>query len=38
MDKYKWVDVIEDCKKFLSKIEELKPYIIEFEKNSIIKE
>lgn len=30
-------DVIEDYKTFFKKIEELKPYIIEFEENSAIK-
>lgn len=32
------MDVVEDCKKFLKKIEELKPYLVEFNKDDIIKE
>lgn len=35
--RYKQPDIVEDCKVFLEKIEKLKPYIIEFNKNSIIK-
>lgn len=34
----KWSDVVEDCERFLKIIEELKPYIIELNKDSIIKD
>ncbi len=34
---YEQSDVIEDCKVFLNKMEELKPYIIEFDEDSAIK-
>ena len=34
---YKQLDVVENCKVFFNKIIELKPYIVEFDKNSVIK-
>ena len=34
---YKRLDVIKDCKNFLKKIKELKPYIVEFEEDGVIK-
>ena len=37
MDGHKWSDVVEDCANFLKKMEELKPYIVEFFKDSAIK-
>lgn len=37
IDKYKWLDRVEDQNLFLPKIEELKSYIIEFDTDSIIK-
>lgn len=37
VDKHKWLNVIENCQKFLKKIEDFKPYIVEFEENDIIK-
>ena len=30
-------DIVEDCKVFLNKIEELKPYIVEFDDDGAIK-
>lgn len=30
--------MIKDCKNFLNKIKELKPYLVEFNKNNIIKD
>lgn len=29
---------MEDCKEFIRKIEELKPYMIEFEENNVMKD
>ena len=37
IDKYKQWNIIENYKIFLNKIEKLKSYIIEFDKNNIIK-
>lgn len=37
IDGHKWPNVVEDQINFLQKIEELKPYIVEFEENDIIK-
>lgn len=37
IDGYKQLDVVEDCKIFLNKIKNLKPYIIEFNKDGTIK-
>lgn len=34
---YEQLDIIEDYKIFLNKIEKLKPYIIKFDENSLIK-
>lgn len=35
---YKWLDIIEDCERFLKKMEELKPYIVELNKDGIMKD
>ena len=37
IDKHERSDVVEDCKVFLNKMEELKPYIVEFDKDGVIK-
>lgn len=37
IDEHKWSDVIEDWKNFLQKVEELKPYIVEFDENGAMK-
>ena len=37
VDEHKWADIIKDCKNFLKRLERLKPYIIKFEKDNIIK-
>lgn len=37
VDKHKSSDMIEDYKKFLSRIKDLKPYLIEFNKDGSIK-
>ena len=37
VDGHERLDVVEDCKNFLQKMEELKPYIVEFEENGAIK-
>lgn len=37
IDRYKWLDIIKDYKKFLNKMEELKCYIVECNKSSVIK-
>lgn len=37
IDKYKQLNIIKDFKFFLQKIEESKPYILEFKENNIIK-
>lgn len=34
---HEWSDVVEDCANFLNLIEELKPYMVEFYDDSIIK-
>lgn len=37
MDRYKQSDMVEDHTYFLKKMEELKPYMVEFNKDSIMK-
>ena len=37
MDGHERADVVEDCKNFLKKMEELKPYIVEFYENGAMK-
>ena len=37
IDEHERPDVVEDCKVFLNKMEELKPYIVKFDKNSAMK-
>ncbi len=37
INRYEQSDVIEDCKVFLNKIKELKPYIVELDEDNIIK-
>lgn len=37
INRYKWSDVVEDCKIFLEKIKELKPNIVKFEENNVMK-
>lgn len=37
INRHEWSDVIEDYKIFLNKIEEFKPYIVEFDKDNKIK-
>lgn len=37
VDKHKRTDVVEDRKNFLKKIERLKPYMMEFYENSVIR-
>lgn len=37
IDGYEWLDIIEDCKVFFNKMEELKPYIVEFDGDGVIK-
>lgn len=37
IDKYEQLNIVEDFKNFLKKIEELKQYIVKFEKNGTIK-
>ena len=37
VDRHEQSDVVKDWKNFLQKIEELKPYIVEFEENNAIK-
>lgn len=37
INEYKRSNVIKDCENFLKKIEELKPYMIKFKKNVVIK-
>ena len=37
IDGHERSDVVEDCKVFLNKIEELKPYIVEFDEDGAIK-
>lgn len=38
VDRHKLLNIIENCKIFLNKIEKLRLYLVEFDKNSIIKE
>lgn len=37
VNKYKWSNKIEDYKNFLNKIKKLKSYLVEFNRNSIMK-
>lgn len=37
IDRYKWLDIIENCKVCPNKIEKLKTYIVELDKNGAIK-
>ena len=37
IDGYKQLDVVEDCKNFLKKMEKLKPYMVKFEENGAMK-
>lgn len=37
VDKHKRADVVEDCKTFLKKLKELKPYMVEFEEDDTMK-
>lgn len=37
IDRHKWPDVVKDCKVFPNKIEELKLYMVEFDKNDAMK-
>lgn len=37
IDRYKQSNIVEDYKVFLKQIKKLKPYIIEFEKNGVMK-
>ena len=36
-NRYEWPNVVKNCNNFLKKIEELKPYIIEFEEDDGMK-
>ena len=38
VDGHEWSDVIEDCKRFLKKIEDLKPYLVEFNENGTMRD
>lgn len=37
IDKHERSDMVEDRNKFLTRIEDLKPYIVEFEENGVMK-
>lgn len=37
INRYEQPNIVEDCRVFLNKIKELKPYIVEFDKNGAIK-
>lgn len=37
IDKYKQFDIVEDCIKFFKKMQELKPYMVEFNQNCTMK-
>lgn len=37
VNKHKKLDIIKVCKNFFTKIEELKPYMVEFEEDNIMK-
>ncbi len=37
VDRYKWSDIIENCKKFLNIIKNLGPYLVKFEENRLLK-
>ena len=37
IDDHEWPDMVEDWNRFLTKIKELKPYMVEFNKNGAIK-
>ena len=34
---YKWSNIVEDCKRFLNKIKELKLYLVKFNENDVMK-
>lgn len=38
IDEHEQSDVVKDCRNFLRKIEELKPYMVEFEENGAMKD
>lgn len=38
VDEYKWLNVVKDFIRFLNKLEKLKPYLVNFNENSIIKD
>ena len=38
VDGYERLDVVEDCKRFLNKMEELKPYLVEFNEDDAMKD
>ena len=38
VDGHEWLDMIEDCKRFLNKMEELKPYLVKFNENGTMKD
>ena len=37
IDSHKWPDIVEDWNRFLTKIEELKSYIVEFNEDGVMK-
>ena len=37
IDSYEQLDIVKGCDNFLKKIKELKPYMVKFEKNGVIK-
>lgn len=37
VNRHKRLDIVKDCKNVLQKIKKLKPYIIEFKRNNLIK-
>lgn len=37
IDRHEWSDIVKDHKEFIKKIEKLKSYMIEFEKDSAMK-
>lgn len=38
IDGHERSNIVEDCKEFIKKIEKLKPYMVKFEKDGIIKD
>lgn len=38
VDGHEQLDVVEDCERFLKTMEELKPYMVEFNEDSIMKD